>query len=194
MNYIRMPSNEFVAKIIAGETDFSRVKLAERADLTAHGDYARMNDALRTQAEGGSTLLLDGSLFRYVKMGGIHLPFAKASGAEFHDCDLTRADLRAGWFDTSSFDHSCLNEADLRDTKLQRADFTGASLRGANLGNAKVYGTVLKEADLRGAQGLRSAQDLGYAVFDDTIVTRNEARILTGVLGKRTDYFDKRTE
>jgi uncharacterized protein YjbI with pentapeptide repeats len=114
-----MKGEEFIKKILAGERDFSGIKLEEGFDLSGHESYAELQGYLRKAQESfkESPIILDNSELRHIKANELYLPFVRGREAN-------------------------LKEADLREAYLE-----GANLKKANLKGAKNLETALHVED-----------------------------------------------
>jgi hypothetical protein len=128
-------------------------------------------------AEDG--LILDGSDFSCVRMGGALLEGISAVGTDF----------ASAW----------LMEADAREANMQRAVFSGASLprylintdmRGADFTKAYVYQTEFDGADLRGAKGLAELEG-GRPVFGMTRISEKDREPLLKMLQEKGLFIVK---
>jgi uncharacterized protein YjbI with pentapeptide repeats len=111
-------------------------------------------------------LLMMGSDFHEVDLSqanleGTDLSRVDLEGVNFREANLHKAFLRGADLHEVDLREANLREADLREVDLREADLSGADLRGADLRDAFLRGADLSGADFSGAD-LRAA-DLGEA-------------------------------
>ena len=138
-----MKGDEFVAKLLAGERDFRRIKLEKGYDLSAHERYGELQKFFCNSQEDlkENPLNIIQADCSYVTAPKLCLPYTKASGAK-----LLYAD-----FHDSTFDEANFSAANLRYSNLQGTYFRNANLNGANLFAANLTGSVLTFANLSDA-------------------------------------------
>ena len=150
-----MKGEEFAGKILAGERDFSRIKLGDYFDLAGYERFNEMNDYLARENLRENPVILNGSRLIGIRAGGLHLPYTKAEGANLCVADLS--------------------EANLYVANLSEANLWGADLREADL--SKAY--------LSEAKNLENALNLADARFYETRVTETEKAIIEKALGSQ---------
>lgn len=99
--------------------------------------------------------------------------FARLTGADLRDSNLTRANFRYAVIGSDTpdggtitdFERAKLDSADLREADLRNTHFDHASMSGAILDQARLGGTRFWCADLSGAQMNRASGDEGALVF-----------------------------
>jgi len=173
-----MKGEEFVRKILAGEKDFSRIKLEDGFDLAGYKGFTEMQEYLIKNNLQRNPLLLDSSELIGINAYGLYLPFVRGSYA-----DLRKADLREAYLT-----RACLWRANLREACLWRAKLGGADLWEADLWRANLREVNLRKADLKKAD-LREA-DLGVADLEGADLWKANLREadISRAYFRRTDF------
>jgi len=173
-----MKGEEFVKKILAGERDFSGIRLEEGFDLSGCEGFGEMQKYLQKERLQKSPIFLENSEFKYLVAHGLYLPFVRGREANFYEANLMEANLLEG----------DLERADLDGADLERANLFRANLWRANLYGANLYGTNLARANLKNVKNLERVLNLEKANFYETRVTKKEKMIISKAL-KRRELF-----
>jgi len=203
-----MKGDEFVAKLLAGERDFRRIKLEKGYDLSAHENYGGLRSFLVNSKDDlkENPVKLVGADLSYLTAPDLYLHHTKAAGAVFKHANFSKST-----FDYADFSNASLDHTDLQGTYFRTATLEGASLFAANLINSYLTFTNLKfanlscanlytallqganlcgtdferadlsEADLRGAKNLGAAK-LSKAYFLETQISRNDLAVVKQAL------------
>mgnify|MGYP001617184335 CR=1 FL=1 len=140
---IRISTEEFLGKILAGERDFSNIELKQGTNLPHSHLYKATRDYLvnlGTELKQ-NPINLSHSSFGYVRFGQFYLPHAIAEGTCFTKSQFWCADLSHGDFRNARF----------REANLRRTNFKGGNLSKANLYEAELSGAVLIDTNLTGS-------------------------------------------
>jgi len=211
-----MKGDEFVAKLLAGERDFRRIKLEEGCDLSAHERY----DALRAflvNAQGDlkeNPVKLIGADLSFLTAPNLYLPYTKAAGtvlahadlhgstfdySDFSEADLSYSNLNNAYFRRSTLTEANLVAANLHNSWLTFANFSNANLSCANLyaallGDANLSGTNfdradLSDANLKGVKNLGKAKYLSRAHFLNTEISREDIAVCKKALEQRNSLI-----
>ena len=148
---MQMRGEQFVVKVLAGERDFSGIKLEEYFDLFGYEDFPVMQEYLRKADLEKDPVVIDNSDFSYVKARELYLPHVKGKEANLTKADLVRADLREADLEGVSLIEANLTKADLAEANLTKADLAEANLREAYLVRADLREAHIFEANLRRA-------------------------------------------
>jgi len=148
-----MKGEEFIKKVLAGERDFSRIKLEEDFDLSGHEGFAELLEYLHLKYSptmiilcGLSPIILNDSELKGIKAERLYLPYVCGKRV-----NLQGADLEGAYLGEANLVGANLREAYLQGATLVEANLEGATLEGASLKEAHLDGASLKEADLNGA-------------------------------------------
>ena len=195
-----MKGEEFAGKILAGERDFSRIKLGDYFDLAGYERFNEMNDYLARENLRENPVILNGSRLIGIRAGGLHLPYTKAEGANLCVADLSEAnlyvanlseanlwgaDLREADLSKAYLSKAYLSKAYLSKADLREADLSKAYLSEANLSKADLSKADLSKAYLSEAKNLENALNLADARFYETRVTETEKTIIEKALGSQ---------
>lgn len=216
-------AGELTQRIMAGERDFTEMRLADSGQLQDLAEYAELLAYLAAQDLRASPLIAERAQWPGLRARGLVLQSARLAGADLTGADLREADFRRADLSGAKLTRADLSgatmigarlmgvdlgEATMRQTDLYEASLAGANLRGADLSRALLLRLSLKEADLtdanlagvdfyradlRGALGLEAARDLGTARFHHTIVTERERAMVEAAL-RAQPWFDVRHE
>lgn len=194
---------ELIRKIIEAERNFSQVRLAQGCDLSVLDGYQEMLDYLHAHEGEFCTDPVNISLseFKKVRAPGLYLPYASGKGVSFRGADLSGVNFYSADLAGSDFRESELcsgHKPKATKTKkgagdIGRADFNHSDLRGACLYGTTCYQTDFRWADLRGAQGLEDAKELGDAHFYKTVATPIEAGIIL-LARRQVELFSSKKE
>ena len=66
----KVSGEEFIAKLLSGERDFSNIYLEENFDLSKHRAFQELRIYLKTQDLQKTTINISNSQFRYLKARG----------------------------------------------------------------------------------------------------------------------------
>ncbi|HZX12752.1 MAG TPA: pentapeptide repeat-containing protein [Candidatus Nanoarchaeia archaeon] len=165
-----MGGREFISKILAGEKDFSGIRIEKGFDLHGYEIFEEMKRYLCGERLHINPIIIRDSEFRYIKAAGLYLPYTQGVGANFEGANLGGAD----------FKEANLGGADFWRADLWRADFWRADLKGTNLGRAD-----LGRANLVNVRNLEGSVNLGRAFFFKTRVRAREKEIIEEALKTR---------
>lgn len=181
---IELKGNEFVRKILAGERDFSHIKLTD-LDLSEHqyDTFTELNEYMKSRDFKQEPIILNESELSSVKAGGLWLPYVKANGASFKDGYFPHANFRCGEFPRASF-----HRTNLEGANCEACDFYNAYFKDTDLYQTQLGGARFKFADLAGVRRLRDAIDLTYAQFGHTLVTPEDREVILTALRRREDF------
>src|SRR3989344_5014610 len=155
-----MGGREFISKILAGEKDFSGIRIEKGFDLHGYEIFEEMKRYLCGERLHINPIIIRDSEFRYIKAAGLYLPYTQGVGANFEGANLGGADF---W-----------------GADLGGADFWGADFKGTNLGRAD-----LGRANLVNVRNLEGSVNLGRAFFFKTRVKAREKEIIEEALKTR---------
>lgn len=193
-----MPGLEFITKIvIAGERNFSHIKLEEGFDFSADKDALETFKAylLKNKHSYHDPLIISNSEFSQVyfnlhsvilsnvkgentnfyraSFGGVYFYKSQFSGADFSEVMLASAPRSSASFRNCNFNGACIKKADLR-----QGHFTGSTFQDADISYAVLAGADFRYADLRRVKGLETTLGLNSAIFEKTIVNEKERKII----------------
>lgn len=174
--YIPVTGQEFIAKFIAGERDFSRVQLPTGCELYSFRGYNKLTEP------NAKPLILEGADLCGLCAPGINLSRANLASADLMGAILNGAKLAEANLDSAVLRSAELNgtynwsanfqRADLSSARMQHSYCENASLRGANLAYSDLHSTDFEGADFRRAY-LKEAKlakaDLTKANFEGAI-------------------------
>ena len=208
MPQVIVTGQEFLTKILAGERDFSGIKLEERTILSVCPQFDQVVKYLREHPDKSSPIILSGAKLKYLQaderlnlsyvvaentdfegacLPNADLSYANLQGACFADAVLTDADFRCANLQGAKLSAAYLVEADLSEANLSRASLDHAILVGANLGEAS-----LQEADISGASLVGA--DLNEANLRKANLTSADLRAaenLDSVLNLTEAFFNR---
>lgn len=186
IKYKHLHVDDFVAKILGGETDFSRTQLTGNRDLSKRPDFSDLKEYLRLKGPGTYLVLddadlsdlvapeicLNGASARRTHLERAHLMRARLHYAHLNEAHLNRAHLEGADLRYAHLEGAQLQKAHLNEANLEGAYFDGANLHEANLDEAHLRYARLVGADLVGAflfdvTGLDKVRDITSAIFDD---------------------------
>ena len=187
---VNMKGEEFVRKILAGERDFSRIKLEEGFDLAGYEGFSEMLEYLIKTDLQKSPLILDYSELKGIKAKELYLPFVRGEEAHFEEADLREAYFEGAYFKGAGFGRADLHGANfcgayLREAYFCRADLHGSYFEGACFLGANFCRADLEMADLRRVKNLEDALYIERANFYNTRVTNKEKAIIKKALKKK---------
>lgn len=181
----QMQGEEFVKKVLAGERDFSEIKLEEGFDLSGYKGFQTLQDYLKKQGDLiYNTIIIDNSEFKYIKAKGVYLPCIKGVGA-----NLIGADLRLAYLEEADFGNANLGEADFRGADLGNAKLVETNLIRANLKDTYLKGANLKGANLREVKNLEDCVGLEFVNFNKTKITQKEKEIIDKIRNKESEFI-----
>lgn len=212
----QMKGDEFVAKLLAGERDFRRIKLEEGYKGPVGDGYSKLNTYFHENTNDfiENPLKLFNADFSHVFFGGFNFSHAKArevkfekseflycrfksadlQSANFYGARLVKADFSDAKLISASFLSADLTSAYLLRTDLTQADFESARLREATFAHANVFSARFRDANLYKADllfvhNLDQAIGLSSAHFLETKVDRKDLPTLKRALKKRKDLI-----
>jgi len=141
------------------DADFTESQLSG-ADLSE----ARFIDAYMLRV-GLVKSFLDRASFRGANLDRAYMMACRADGADFSYAKMKRADLTE-----ASLVAAILQNADLTDADISKADMRGTRMREARLVRAKLVDV----------KNLETSEDLGCALFMDTVIKPRELEIIEG--------------
>lgn len=166
-----MEGEEFVKKILAGEKDFSKVRLEEGFDLTVrsnlheqlqdylHRSYEGYLDVLYDQKENfkAEPIVINESSFIRFKANRLCFPFAKGNKADFCEAELygvvfSGAELEDSYFKKAKLNNSRFSYANLKRARFEEANLQDATFYNANLLSAYLWDANLEKTDFVDAQ------------------------------------------
>jgi uncharacterized protein YjbI with pentapeptide repeats len=200
---VQMAGVEFLKKLLAGERDFSNLRLEPYFDLSGDESFPALQKYLRDGDLESAPVVLDGANLRGLDAEGLHLPFLRAAGASFRHATLMEANLRSSHLRSADFRFARLPQidmthCDLRDADMRQADLNLAHLNDAVLTGANLAGTTLLFANMQGAtiQGvvnLGQARSVETANFQFVSLTEPEKAVIRTELwaqeGKKRRLF-----
>jgi len=183
-----LSGKEFVEKVLAGERDFSFVRLEPGFDPESHEQYDAFKSALAEAASDGDHLTLTGAAFRSIGADGLTLRSMEARGASFkaatllganlEEANLENADLRHATLATADLSHANLRNADLRCANFMYARLIAADLAGANVEAADLEYANMQRADLKDLRNLDRAKGTPTVNFNFAQLTEQEKAII----------------
>ena len=202
INYMaNMTPNELVSKILSGERDFAKLILPDMADLREF--IPRLNEYLKSQELQKQPLLLNNSKLYGLIAPLIFMPYSIMSGADMSRADMYRAnmyranmseadmsganmsganmsgaDMSEANMSRADMSRADMSRADMSEANMYRADMSGADMSRADMSEADMSEANMSRADIRGVIGLELCYSLDNALFNQTIVTENEKRII----------------
>jgi len=202
-NRIQMLGVEFIKKLLDGERDFSKIWLEPYLNLSGDEHFPTVQNYLNDADLKRTPVLLDGADLTGLDGDGLHLPFLKASGANFKHATLMEANLESSEFRGVDFRYARLPQTDmkacdLRDADMRQADLNLAKLNNSELGGANVAGTNLLFTNLQGANikgiiNLAQARSVDMANFQFVSLSEKEKAIIRTELwaqqGKKRRLF-----
>lgn len=184
MSIVILKGNEFVRRVLAGERDFSRIKLMD-LDLSEHqyDTFVELNEYLKTRDLKQEPIIFNESELSFIKAGGLWLPYVKANRTSFKEGYFSHANFRCGEFPRASF-----YKTNLEAANCEVCDFYNAYFKDTDLYQTKLGGARFKFADLVGVRRLGEAIDLAYAQFEHTLVTPEDRETILSALRRREDF------
>jgi len=83
-----MGGREFISKILAGEKDFSGIRIEKGFDLHGYEIFEEMKRYLCGERLHINPIIIRDSEFRYIKAAGLYLPYTQGVGANFEGANL----------------------------------------------------------------------------------------------------------
>jgi|SRR3989338_4105834 len=83
-----MGGREFISKILAGEKDFSGIRIEKGFDLHGYEIFEEMKRYLCGERLHINPIIIRDSEFRYIKAAGLYLPYTQGVGADFEGANL----------------------------------------------------------------------------------------------------------
>ena len=83
-----MGGREFISKILAGEKDFSGIRIEKCFDLHGYEIFEEMKRYLCGERLHINPIIIRDSEFRYIKAAGLYLPYTQGVGADFEGANL----------------------------------------------------------------------------------------------------------
>src|SRR3989344_3283576 len=156
-----MKGVEFVAKVLAGERDFSNIRLESSFNLAGCDGFNDLQAYLRKTDLSENYLTIDGSRLLGINAAGLYLPFVHGKDANLREADLSGADLSGAdlyraYLCRANLCDAILSEANLREANLRRANFYRANLCDAILSGANLRGAYFYETNLSRAKLIRA--------------------------------------
>ena len=183
---VNMTPNELVSKILSGERDFAKLILPDMTDLTEF--IPRLNEYLKSQELQKQPLLLNDSRLYGLIASFIFMPYSIMSGANMsraimsraymYRANMSRADMSGAYMSRADMYRADMSRADMSEANMYRADMSGADMSRADMSEADMSEANMSRADIRGVIGLELCYSLDNALFNQTIVTENEKRII----------------
>lgn len=131
---------------------------------------------------------LEGADFSGANLRNTHLSYANLEGAMMREAILARARLyrsnlhRANLYQTNlqtaDFRWASLDSADMRYANAWGTNFEEATLDRADISHARVAYANLKGASIKGVKGLDNADEIEYAIFNNTRVGPDERKFV----------------
>ncbi|MEM4702983.1 MAG: pentapeptide repeat-containing protein [Candidatus Pacearchaeota archaeon] len=182
---IPMKGDELVKKILAGERNFSRIKLEEGFNLSNHESFEELQKYLINAGLYLNPIIIDNSELRGVVAKTLYLPFFRGREADLSGADLSEANLSGAYIWRANLSRAYLSEANLSGAYIWRANLSEAYLSEANLLRAYLSEANLSRADLKNVKNLAKTFNLEHAIFCYTIVTEREKKIIEKALQKK---------
>jgi len=186
-----MKGEDFIRKILEGESDFYGIELEYNFDLSSHELFGKMQNYLEKQYLAKNPIIINNSDLSGIQARGLYMPYVKVAGSVLWNANLQYsilnfADFRNTDLTYTNFKHAELDHADFQNADLQYVNFKHANLyfsdfRGANFDLAQLSGADLVLADLRGSRNLEKSINLQCASFVGSKVTPREEAILRNV-------------
>src|SRR3989338_8996764 len=89
-----MGGREFISKILAGEKDFSGIRIEKGFVLHGYEIFEEMKRYLCGERLHINPIIIRDSEFRYIKAAGLYLPYTQGVGANFEGANLGGADFK----------------------------------------------------------------------------------------------------
>ena len=219
--FIPITGRELIQRILAGERDFSRTRLAPATPLHQEEGFRQMIAYLQQQDLRTTPVIAEGVDWKGLKAPGLFLPSAHLVGADLSGADLRDSDLRRALFNDAKLDRANLEGSIMLHCRLIQTDLTGANMRGVDMYEAKINGAVFRNVDLtfahllrvvfengnltdasvggvnfyrtdlRKVVGLGSVRDLGRALFHQTVITHEQLETIQSAI-RSLPLFDVR--
>jgi len=187
-NRVQMPGVEFIRKLLDGERDFSRIRLAPYFSLSGSESFPAVQTYLNEADLENAPVLLDAADLSGLDADGLHLPFLRARGANLkhatlmeanlESSDLRSADLRYARLPQTDMRASDLRDADMRQADLNLASLNNCTLTGANVAGATLLFTNMQAANITGIVNLAQARSVETANFQFVSLSEREKAII----------------
>ena len=187
-NRVQMPGVEFIKKLLDGERDFSKVWLEPYFNLSGHENFPAIQNYLHDADLEKTPVILDGADLTGLDGDGLHLPFLKASSANFKHATLMEANLQSSRLRNANFrfamlpqidmTHCDLQDADLRHADLNLALLNNTVLTGTNVAGANLLFTNLQAANIKGIVNLAQARSVETVNFQFVSLAEREKGII----------------
>jgi len=181
-NLKQMKGEEFIRKILEGETSFCDIELEEGFSITGNERFAELDSYLRQHISSNRPIVLNRSRLRNVVATRLYMPFLQALETDFS---------------RDMLDNSYLEDALLKGAKFPYASLAFTNLRRACLTYADLLEATLIETDLRGAdlvdvKNLHSAQFIETAIYFGTITDPSNMKIIKEALDGKVLTDDRK--
>jgi len=200
---IFMKGQEFVAKVLSGEREFSNLELEPDFDLSGHEAFNELQRYLQETNLEEIPLTVEHSIFRRWDADGLYLPFLKANYANFKHGAFMAATFENGQFQNADFRYARLAQISMKNSNLENADLRQADLylsslaktrlTGADLSGVSLQFTNLQAANIKGIKNLALARFVETANFQFAQLTETEKGIIRNELwaqeGKKRRLF-----
>ena len=182
----QITAGELVRRLLQGERDFSRTRLAAGdADLSAAEGYAEMNAYLQgLQDLRENPITAAGADWRGIRAPGLYFLGARMSGVDLRGADLRDADIRRADLSGANLQGADVSGAVFIGTRLMESDFSGATMLGVDLYEANLSRGILRDADITNGYLLRlnlSEVDLTNAKLTNVELYRSDLRRAIGL-------------
>lgn len=168
----QIKGEEFISKILEGQTGFYDLEFEGGFSITSHKRFAELDSYLRQHNHLNYPFVLNRSMFRNVVARGLYMPHLQALETDFSGTIL----------DDSQLDNALLKAAKLSGVSLIRTNLRTACLMYADLLNAILIETDLRGADLVDVKNLPSAQFIETAVYFRTRADPSNIRTIKEAL------------
>ena len=177
MPIVHLEAPEFIKKVMAGERDFTGIRLT---DVDVAGDYftfLELSEYLQKQDLKKEPIILNDAQLEHIRAGQLWMPYLKAQRCSFKSAYFLGAN-----FQYSNFSRSSFFNTDLQNADCQFCDFSSAYFKSTTLNKTKLKQANFKFSDLTGVKDLNEAIDLSLALFSRTTVGPVEEKAITAAI------------
>lgn len=185
---IELSGREFIEKLLAGERDFTGIRLEPYFNLSGDENFEALCSYLQDQDLATEPVILEGADLRGIDADGVYLPYVRANGAHFKhatlmEANLEYAELRSVDFRYARLPQTKMKGADLRDADMRQADLnlgvlTETKLKGCNVAGAHLLFTNMQGADITDIMNLIHGRSVDTANFQFVSLSDKEKQAI----------------
>lgn len=185
---MELSGREFIEKLLAGERDFTGVRLEPYFNLSGDENFEALCDYLQDQDLTKEPVILEGADLRGIDADGLYIPYLKANSAclkhaTLMEANLEDAELRSVDFRYARLPQTKMKGADLRDADMRQADLnlsvlTETKLTGCNVAGAHLLFTNMQGADITDIMNLVHGRSVDTANFQFVSLSDKEKQAI----------------